>query len=64
MEAKSPFEEIFESRHKDTGKQEEFLNGEDTILSKYLNLIMELIKKKYYFEAIEIIKELAFANIE
>ncbi len=64
MEAKSPFEEIFESKHKDTEKQEDFVKEEDITYSRYLNLILELLKKKYYFEAIEVIKELAFAKIK
>lgn len=60
MEAKSPFEEIFESRQKEAGKEDSFVNEEETLFTKYLNLIIELIKKRYYFEAIEAIKELQF----
>uniref|UniRef100_A0A7C4UFX9 Uncharacterized protein n=1 Tax=candidate division WOR-3 bacterium TaxID=2052148 RepID=A0A7C4UFX9_UNCW3 len=63
MEGKSPFEEIFETKKKDKETEESFIKEEEeTPFSKYLNLIIELIKKKYYFEAIEVIKELATQN--
>ncbi|MCD6277735.1 hypothetical protein J7J69_05780 [candidate division WOR-3 bacterium] len=70
MEAKSPFEEIFSSKDekKKEKKEEDLLDfnasesGEPVPLDtgdRYLNLILELLKNKYFFEAIEVIKEMA-----
>jgi|GEM_PF-1289687 len=70
MEAKSPFEEIFSSKHekKEEKKGEDLLDfnasesGEPVPFDtgdRYLNLILELLKNKYFFEAIEVIKEMA-----
>ena len=69
MEAKSPFEEIFSSKDekKKEKKEEDLLDfnaseSGDVPLDtgdRYLNLILELLKNKYFFEAIEVIKEMA-----
>ena len=72
MEAKSPFEEIFSSK-KDKVERKEKQEGDlldlktsgsgETITidtgDRYVNLIVELLKNKYFFEAIEVIKEMA-----
>ena len=72
MEAKSPFEEIFSSK-KDKIEKKEKQEGDlldlktsgsgETITidtgDRYVNLIVELLKNKYFFEAIEVIKEMA-----
>ncbi len=74
MEAKSPFEEIFSSKKekKEEEKKEEDLldfnasESGDVPLDtgdRYLNLIVELLKNKYFFEAIEVIKEMAGEGI-
>ena len=72
MEAKSPFEEIFSSKKDKVERKEkqegDFLDlktpgsGETITIDtgdRYVNLIVELLKNKYFFEAIEVIKEMA-----
>ncbi len=73
VEDKSPFEEIFKGSNnekKEEKDQKDFFhfgeseegkqkNTSSENLDTYLNLLKELISNKYYFEAIEIIKEIA-----
>ena len=73
MEAKSPFEEIFSSgkEKKEEEKEPDLLNLETPTSAetasltgdRYIDLIVDLVKGKYFYEAIEIIKEMAGEGI-
>jgi len=73
VDEKSPFDEIFKGSNnekKEEKDKKDFFhfggpeeskqeNASSENLDTYLSLLKELISNKYYFEAIEIIKEIA-----